>query len=116
MLERCRTPKDPSNACAAVGHVDLPTGWAAAAARHWDDVGFLQRSDFHRTYALARFSPRPRKNRLVRKYYYQRSRGPVRPVQVGDNTQMKNTTPLSAKLIRIGAALLLTALLKRWHA
>ncbi len=37
------------------------------------EVGFIQRDDFHRTYALARFSPRPKKNTRVRKYYYQTS-------------------------------------------
>ena len=35
------------------------------------EVGFIQRDDFRRTYAQARFSPRPKNNRRVRKYYYQ---------------------------------------------
>ncbi len=37
------------------------------------EVGFIQRDNFRRTNALARFSPRPKNNRLVRKYYYQTS-------------------------------------------
>ncbi|MEQ1896410.1 MAG: DUF5916 domain-containing protein [Vicinamibacterales bacterium] len=37
------------------------------------EVGFVQRDDFRRTNLLARFSPRPKNNRLVRKYYYQGS-------------------------------------------
>ncbi len=35
------------------------------------DIGFLQRDDFHRSYALARFSPRPKNATRVRKYTYQ---------------------------------------------
>jgi hypothetical protein len=35
------------------------------------EVGFLRRSDFTRSFASARFSPRPRSSRLVRKYTYQ---------------------------------------------
>jgi len=35
------------------------------------EVGFLRRSDFIRGYSSARFSPRPKKVKLVRKYTYQ---------------------------------------------
>jgi len=34
------------------------------------EVGFLRRTDMRKNYGLARFSPRPRNNRVVRKYYY----------------------------------------------
>lgn len=37
------------------------------------EVGFLRRTDFTRSFASARFSPRPRRVRLVRKYTYQGS-------------------------------------------
>jgi hypothetical protein len=37
------------------------------------EVGFLRRTNFTRSYASARFSPRPRRVRLVRKYTYQGS-------------------------------------------
>jgi hypothetical protein len=37
------------------------------------EVGFLQRDDFHRTRGVARFSPRPKNARLIRKYTYQAS-------------------------------------------
>jgi hypothetical protein len=35
------------------------------------EVGFLRRDNFRRNYALARFSPRPQKSRLIRKYSYE---------------------------------------------
>jgi hypothetical protein len=35
------------------------------------EVGFTRRTDFHRRSAMARFSPRPRGNRLIRKYNWQ---------------------------------------------
>jgi hypothetical protein len=48
------------------------------------EVGFLRRSDFTRSYASARFSPRPRSSRFVRKYtsqvsyeYYENGAGAV---------------------------------------
>jgi len=48
------------------------------------EVGFLRRSDFIRSYGSARFSPRPRSSRLVRKYtsqvsyeYYENGAGAV---------------------------------------
>jgi hypothetical protein len=34
------------------------------------EVGFMRRTDFHKMAANLRFSPRPRAQRLVRKYYY----------------------------------------------
>ena len=37
------------------------------------EAGFIQRDDFRRTSVQARFSPRPKNNRVVRKYYYQTS-------------------------------------------
>jgi hypothetical protein len=37
------------------------------------EVGFLRRTDFTRSFASARFSPRPERVRLVRKYTYQGS-------------------------------------------
>jgi hypothetical protein len=33
------------------------------------DVGFLRRTDIRKSYAQARFSPRPRANRVIRKYF-----------------------------------------------
>jgi hypothetical protein len=36
-------------------------------------VGYVRRTDFRRSYAQARFSPRPRNSRLVRKYNYSAS-------------------------------------------
>ncbi len=36
-------------------------------------VGFVRRTDIEKSYALARFSPRPKKNRYVRKFYFQGS-------------------------------------------
>jgi uncharacterized protein DUF5916 len=33
------------------------------------EVGFLRRSDMRKSYALARFSPRPKANKTIRKYY-----------------------------------------------
>ncbi|MBY0494970.1 MAG: carbohydrate binding family 9 domain-containing protein [Cyanobacteria bacterium] len=48
------------------------------------EVGFLRRTDFTRSYGSARFSPRPKSSRLVRKYtsqasyeYYENGRGDV---------------------------------------
>jgi hypothetical protein len=48
------------------------------------EVGFLRRTDFERSFASARFSPRPRNSRLVRKYtsqasyeYYENGAGDV---------------------------------------
>lgn len=35
------------------------------------ESGFIQRDDFRRTSVQTRFSPRPKNNRLIRKYYYQ---------------------------------------------
>lgn len=43
----------------------------AVGAHFNPEVGFLSRNGFHRTFGLFRFSPRPRKNGLVRKYSYQ---------------------------------------------
>jgi hypothetical protein len=37
------------------------------------EVGFLRREDFRRTYAQARFSPRPERAEIVRKYNYEGS-------------------------------------------
>jgi hypothetical protein len=37
------------------------------------EVGFMRRDDFHRHFAQARFSPRPRRNTVIRKYTYQGS-------------------------------------------
>jgi hypothetical protein len=37
------------------------------------EVGFMRREDFRRNYARARFSPRPKQVRLVRKYTYESS-------------------------------------------
>jgi hypothetical protein len=34
------------------------------------EVGFVRRTDIAKSYALARFSPRPASNRFVRKYYF----------------------------------------------
>lgn len=34
------------------------------------EVGFLRRTDMRKNFAQFRFSPRPRRNRLIRKYYY----------------------------------------------
>jgi hypothetical protein len=34
------------------------------------EVGFLRRTDMRKNYAQFRFSPRPRRNRVIRKYYY----------------------------------------------
>ena len=36
-------------------------------------VGFVRRDNIHRSYGLARFSPRPRNNKLVRKFAYEGS-------------------------------------------
>ncbi|MEQ1757511.1 MAG: DUF5916 domain-containing protein [Vicinamibacterales bacterium] len=36
-------------------------------------IGFVRRPDISKSYALARFSPRPRASRFVRKYYFQGS-------------------------------------------
>ena len=42
-----------------------------AVGEHFNpEVGFLRRTDFRKTAANLRFSPRPRTARLVRKYYY----------------------------------------------
>jgi hypothetical protein len=38
-------------------------------------VGFIRRDDLRRSFALARFSPRPRNSRIVRRYFYQASAG-----------------------------------------
>jgi hypothetical protein len=35
------------------------------------EVGFIRRADFDKSAATARFSPRPRQARLIRKYYYE---------------------------------------------
>ncbi len=37
------------------------------------ESGFTQRDDFRRTYLFGRFSPRPKRNTRIRKYYYQAS-------------------------------------------
>ena len=37
------------------------------------EAGFVQRDNFRRTQSLARFSPRPKNNTRIRKYYYQTS-------------------------------------------
>ena len=37
------------------------------------EAGFIQRDNFRRTYLFGRFSPRPKNNKRVRKYYYQAS-------------------------------------------
>ena len=37
------------------------------------EVGFLARQNFRRSFAAARFSPRPRNNRVIRKYSYEGS-------------------------------------------
>jgi hypothetical protein len=37
------------------------------------EAGFIQRNDFRRTHVSGRFSPRPKNNKRVRKYYYQAS-------------------------------------------
>jgi hypothetical protein len=34
------------------------------------EVGFLRRTDMRKNFASFRFSPRPRRNRIIRKYYY----------------------------------------------
>ena len=37
------------------------------------EVGFLTRQSFRRNFASARFSPRPKRNRVIRKYFYDAS-------------------------------------------
>lgn len=37
------------------------------------DVGFLPRQNFERSYASARFGPRPSKSPIIRKYYFDAS-------------------------------------------
>ena len=37
------------------------------------EMGFLRRKDFRRNYALARFSPRPKRSNVIRKYTYEGS-------------------------------------------
>ncbi len=73
------------------------------------EVGFIQRDNFHRTYAQARFSPRPKNNRRVRKYYYQASVDrfvdPAGVVQSQQYTgyfsiEMQNTDRLTVQLNR----------------
>jgi hypothetical protein len=70
------------------------------------DVGFIQRNNFHRTYAQARFSPRPANNTRIRKYYYQaafdRFTGPDGEVQSSNyngyfSAEMQNTDRLTAE-------------------
>ena len=43
----------------------------AVGAHFNPEVGFLSRSDFRRSFAMVRFSPRPRNSERVRKYSYQ---------------------------------------------
>jgi hypothetical protein len=45
------------------------------------EIGFVRRTNIAKSYALARFSPRPRANRYVRKFYYI---GSMNYVETGD--------------------------------
>ena len=48
------------------------------------EVGFLRRSDFRRSYAAARFSPRPRNSRMLRKVGVEGSFDYIANAQTGD--------------------------------
>ena len=51
------------------------------------EIGFVRRYDFARTYALVRFSPRPKNNRLVRQFNFQ---GTFDHVTSADRTLLEN--------------------------
>ena len=53
------------------------------------EIGFRRRHDFARNYALARFSPRPKNSRVVRRFTF---RGSFDYVTNGDRTQLENRT------------------------
>ena len=70
------------------------------------EVGFLRRSDFTRSFASARFSPRPRNSRLVRKYtsqvsyeYYENGAGDVESKQATGrfNIEFNNSDTLNVE-------------------
>lgn len=70
------------------------------------EVGFLRRSDFTRSYASARFSPRPRNSRVVRKYtsslsyeYYENGAGAVESRQATGrfNVEFNNSDTFTAE-------------------
>jgi hypothetical protein len=44
--------------------------YLAVGANFSPDIGFVRHPDLHRSYLQGRFSPRPRRNRFVRKLYY----------------------------------------------
>ena len=77
---RTRTPGVTSDDTSYRGHVNYNGDRYGLELQHLKvgdnflpEVGFLRRDNMRRNYALARFSPRPKNNTVVRKYWYEGS-------------------------------------------
>lgn len=75
---RTETTDRPGDAASYRGQLDFSADRYGVQVEHLKvganfnpEIGFLRRPDIRKEYGLARFSPRPKRNKVIRKYTYQ---------------------------------------------